>query len=722
MPKVLGQQGGLVHAFSALRTRLGQTTTGQSSTLSLSQRFRPTRKWQLRSFWEGGSRNRRLLAPDLIWEGKSRVRYYFDEEDQQRNVDRWIKCFPPKDTPKFLSQPSDVHAKGANLEVWDGRSRIRRIFAEKAHFPPEYSLKFLSRSSDIHAKEADLGQEPAPEVSSSLRRRATRAYLLRGARVAPRQKRLARPSQRYEEEGDSKKEHFLRTRFVMGNIKDETREEEDKIRKGIEGRQERSLLTHAKWNPKVKETLASLEQLYQSDSRAPASLHYRCLILSQAQPYRGSAQVVSEILREMQSYGVSVDGTHLEAALTALAVHPDYYVRSEVIRQRQINDLELSDQGRQSNVVALIRERQFELAMHTIEGIKSEGHRIDDWVERYLMYCLCEVGEFEAALRLMPTDSESDLHQNLGAWYHLLGAASAARNHEAVSQIWALQGNTEALNPSTSVCHDVLATAAQAGDVTLATKAFESFNKRGESVSLYEYEYLLDAYAAAGDGEGNLRLLAALAKSGMEPEDSSTRSLTTLLRDEEHFTPTQAWRFLKSMEHFPIAAVNAIVEAHIERQDFDQAFAAFKEIRKLSQIRPNLRTFNLLFKAAFDTQNSEWIAFIHQEMQTCNIPLDHTSYELSIMTAVSARDYQNAWKHFIDLKESIGCITREASEACQEMLDDAQDVWAVKLAEGLKGLPLLGSEWSNVPECPFSHTTNTAGREEAEDQHAPESS
>ena len=457
----------------------------------------------------------------------------------------------------------------------------------------------------------------------------------------------------------------------------------------------------ARSEPDVRKVHRLLKIILNSGNKKPTAKHYECLILARAEAQYGSAEAVREIFREMQSNGIEIDCSHLHAALKVLAVHPDYTLRSDVMGRLREKSITLSYEGLQEHITALIRERQFELAIDAIEHARSSGWKVEAWIEKMLVYCLCEVEEFEAALETLGSLPETDLPDSLSVWHHLLGSASAAHNHEVTSRIWTRLVEKDYFKPPTGMCHSILATAARAADVRLATEVLNILSGRGEPITLHEYEYLLDAYTSSGDGQGALRLLTSLSQSSIEVEDSSTRSLTTLLQTNATFGPDQAWHFLHTLtvdsvkngaRGAPIAAINAIIEAHVARRDSHAAFHALQHMAEISSAKPNLRTFNLLLQDAFNSQTLRWVTHCYALMQTASVTPDSTSYELSMLTAAAVGAYRPALSFLSELKETEGTVSRDAFEACRDLVDGVEDVWALRLGEQVESWYRRGSE------------------------------
>jgi pentatricopeptide repeat protein len=153
----------------------------------------------------------------------------------------------------------------------------------------------------------------------------------------------------------------------------------------------------------------------------PALVHYDALIRVNASAEQGSAGVVEELLKEMKEEGINPDSGVYHAALQALAIHPDYILRNQIMQEMKERWLGLSPEGWHSLVTGLLRDRQFESAMEKLEQMHADEVRVQPWLYDIFLYQLCEIGELDEAFRILHYRFEhrsTDI--SFSMWYYLL--------------------------------------------------------------------------------------------------------------------------------------------------------------------------------------------------------------------------------------------------------------------------------------------------------------
>lgn len=126
----------------------------------------------------------------------------------------------------------------------------------------------------------------------------------------------------------------------------------------------------------------------------------------------GTAGKVRKVLDEMGfwngtdafSYGkprIELDARACECVLEALAVHPDYLLRAEILEYMRSRWLPLSDRGRCHVVAGLLRERHFEQALEMMEEMVKNNARAEEWLFDKAMWMLLEFGEVEEAFYVL---------------------------------------------------------------------------------------------------------------------------------------------------------------------------------------------------------------------------------------------------------------------------------------------------------------------------------
>lgn len=137
---------------------------------------------------------------------------------------------------------------------------------------------------------------------------------------------------------------------------------------------------------------------------------YAAILHSFTSSVEGTAGKVRKVLEDMGFWADAADGTvarveldvrGCENVLEALAVHPDYLLRAEILEYMREKWFTLSDRGHNFVVAGLLRERLFEQALEMLEDMCRKKVRVEEWVFSEAMWLLLEFGEVEEAFYVL---------------------------------------------------------------------------------------------------------------------------------------------------------------------------------------------------------------------------------------------------------------------------------------------------------------------------------
>jgi hypothetical protein len=126
----------------------------------------------------------------------------------------------------------------------------------------------------------------------------------------------------------------------------------------------------------------------------------------------GTAGKVRKVLSEMgfwadgnrslgDQFRIDLDARGCECVLEVLAVHPDYILRTEILDYMKSRWFTLSERGQNFVVAGMLRERNFEQALETMEEMQGKNTRIESWLLDKAMWMLLEFGEVEEAFYVL---------------------------------------------------------------------------------------------------------------------------------------------------------------------------------------------------------------------------------------------------------------------------------------------------------------------------------
>lgn len=171
-----------------------------------------------------------------------------------------------------------------------------------------------------------------------------------------------------------------------------------------------------------------------------------------------------------------------------------------------------------------IREGQLELALQKIEKMHEDRLPVEQWLYGLMIYSLCEVEDFDAVMRLIWTMEDERVDVATYTLHRVLDRASECLNRDATAWIWRRMVEPTYINPSTGMCHNVLLTAARAGDTHLADSVSKVLAHRQLRPTNLELDLLEEAYVTAGDEEGAKKIRLRRSRGLQLARESDRRS------------------------------------------------------------------------------------------------------------------------------------------------------------------------------------------------------
>ena len=392
----------------------------------------------------------------------------------------------------------------------------------------------------------------------------------------------------------------------------------------------------------------------------PTAHLYYAMILANTDPQYGSPNEVASLLQEMSKEGLRPDSAIYHAVIKVLSIHPDYVLRQKILQELHERWFTVTEDGWHDVIVGLMRDRQLELAMVNLENIERQGIQVRPWLYDILVYNLCDLSEFDEALKIMRRrffSGKALISPSL--WHHFLDSASRFLHHDSVAFVWRSRVQIGFLNPSSGICINVLNTAARKGDTKLATAVFYTLRKRKHTFDMHHYEALLESWLASDDLKSAFTILSVMHQSRLRPTEASTRAIFRYLCDD-YGRPDEALQILRRLKDedrpIPHAAFNVVLEAYIRYNDLGSALESYKALHLIIPSGPNTSTFNTLLRGCRYTQRYDLAMFFASEMLALNIPPDALTYDRLILASLSARGeadggFENAWKYFEEMRQ-----------------------------------------------------------------------
>ncbi|RKF62175.1 Pentatricopeptide repeat-containing protein, chloroplastic [Erysiphe neolycopersici] len=385
----------------------------------------------------------------------------------------------------------------------------------------------------------------------------------------------------------------------------------------------------------------------------PSSLHYAALIRANVSAYWGSAESVKELLAEMDKLGIVKDSQVYHYALLALAIHPDYLLRMEILDGMKKSWINLSPDDLHYLIIGLIRDRQYEVALNKIEESLQDNIDIKPWLLDIFMYQLCESEEYDEVFSLLMyrwDHSRNEIRSEV--WHFLMDSFGKGLHLEGLRFIWRHRVRLGYLIPSDGMLSAVLNTAARHADPYLATSAASILSTRS-ALDPYHYEALIEAFAKSKDFKSAFRALCIMAKAGFNPDASNTRPLLACLSSDRKL-PSLAWDVLTDIysdgQTITITAINVILEASASQLNIDEVMLMYKKIHTICS-GPNTATFNHILQALSKTviPSKKEAMFLASEMRSLGIKPDKLTYDRLILVCIREKDYEDAFRYLDEM-------------------------------------------------------------------------
>ncbi|KAF7546576.1 hypothetical protein G7Z17_g8329 [Cylindrodendrum hubeiense] len=320
----------------------------------------------------------------------------------------------------------------------------------------------------------------------------------------------------------------------------------------------------------------------------PDAFIYECMMDAMTDP-EGSALGVRNLLRDMDSQGISPTAAICYSALEALTVHPDYIMRQEVIDIMTKYWHEITMSAKQNIAIGMLRDGQHELALAKLTELHEGGEHIDLWVYDIFIVEFGSMGFLDEMLQLLRqrkyAKGTDDAFRSL--LLHALDVFSQAYHQAGTKFVWEYVVSQPLLNPSNAIIENILGTAARHADTTLATEALGILSSRGR-VPDHQYEALVDAFAAAEDMAGTLGVLAIMERNGASVQPGTTRRIYQAMKNNPWLI-TEASTALEEMRKnglVPLEAIGVTIEAMAQVRGSEAAMPLYHETFALSGKRP----------------------------------------------------------------------------------------------------------------------------------------
>ena len=440
-----------------------------------------------------------------------------------------------------------------------------------------------------------------------------------------------------------------------------------------------------------------VEFLVKEREEKPNEVLYEALIRANVDPTYGSAEIARSLLKEMTDKGIptslrvyhailevsqelfacslSIDARLLTTrSKKVTAVHPDYVLRSEALRDMKNRWYTPTHDGIISIIIGHLRDGQYELALEKLEEL-NRGHLPKPaWLYHIFVYVFGELGFHDETFQILQHQLRVfGPNQPMAMWLFLLDVYSRDGYYTGLTYIWHRMVVPGLLKPPDGTALNVLNVASRHGDTELVTSVMKMFTDRGKRLDMHHYEALIDAHVLHQDLRKAFNVLCVIGRAGLTPDASSTRSIYRLLKSSEAATDEAlgVLRELRALyDDVPIAAFNVVLEATVVAHGgFQRGMDLYRGVRQVCAAGPDLATFHVLLQHCIARKS---LRFLLQEMQALDVRPDPLVYDHAIRVFAMQDDYERA---FWFLQKMTRAGEEAAAAGAPPISDPSSDWW-----------------------------------------------
>ncbi|KAH8131223.1 hypothetical protein LI328DRAFT_16667 [Trichoderma asperelloides] len=269
-----------------------------------------------------------------------------------------------------------------------------------------------------------------------------------------------------------------------------------------------------------------VQHLLQVENQPITPFIYECLMDAMAHR-RGSVDGVRRLLVDMVEQGIKPTAELCNGALRALMNHPDYMLRQDILNIMQEYWFTIDTPVKQTVIVGMLRDEQYELAYARLTELIEQGARIDPWVYDIFILVFGKLRFLDEMLQLLYR------RKNIGGstdptvitlTYYALDMCSQAYHHAGTLFGWLSVVQNHLVQPSDGIIENILGTAARNADAQLATEALDLISQRTRAQS-HHYEAVVEAFIGSGDLAAAIRTLCIMRDSGIRISRANTRTI-----------------------------------------------------------------------------------------------------------------------------------------------------------------------------------------------------
>ncbi|ESQ50912.1 hypothetical protein EUTSA_v10022571mg [Eutrema salsugineum] len=361
---------------------------------------------------------------------------------------------------------------------------------------------------------------------------------------------------------------------------------------------------------RMKEAEELLARMKMEENCVPNTVTYNCLIGGYC--IAGQLESAKEAVSRMNEDGIKPNVVTLNTVIGGMCRHNGVNMAVGFFMDMQREGLKGNVVTYMTLIHAFCCVGNVEKAMHMFEQMLEAGCSPDAKIYYALISGLCQARRDHNAVRVVEKLKQSGFSLDLLAYNMLIGLFCDKNNGEKVYEM--LTDMEEAkLKPDSITYNTLISFFGKLKDFESVQKMMENMREDGLNPTVVTYGAIIEAYCSAGDTNEALKLFNDMG--------------------------------LHSKVNPDTVIYNILINAFCKLGNFGKALS-LKEEMKEKMVRPNVETYNALFRCLKGENQKETLFKLMDEMNELSCEANQTTWEILMERLTSSDD-------LIKLKKSL---------------------------------------------------------------------
>ncbi|KAG2252462.1 hypothetical protein Bca52824_082598 [Brassica carinata] len=343
----------------------------------------------------------------------------------------------------------------------------------------------------------------------------------------------------------------------------------------------------------------------------------------------------------------------------------------------------MKEDGIKPNVVTLntliggmCRHHGVNMAIAFFADMQREGLQ-GAWLLTALIHAYCSVGNIENAMGLFDQLLEDGCSPDAKIYYALIsGLCQARRDHgEQREKVYEMLTDMEGakMKPDSITYNTLVSFFCKLKDFESVQKMMENMREDGLHPTVVTYGVIIEAYCSAGDVSEALKLFNDMgSRSKVSPNTVIVQKMMENMR-EDGLHPT-------------VVTYGVIIEAYCSAGDVSEALKLFNDMGSRSKVSPNTVMYNILINAFCKAGNLGQAMSLKEEMKEKMVRPNVETYNALFKCLNEVHQKETVFKLMDEMNQSSCEANQTTVEILMERLTSSDDL--IKLKQFMQGYPV----------------------------------